>query len=107
MPPEGDWLLFYGSSGGENGWYVYDLAEKTVQRRGLGQLPLPESTPDPALTAALAESESARESAVRYGDSMKSAAIIAMAAAALLLVLLGVLLVLYLRRKRSEESYWE
>ena len=103
LPPEGDWLLFYGNDGGENGWYVYDLTEKTVQRRGLGQLPEPESTPDPGLTAALEESEAARESAVSYGNSMRTAAIVAMVAAGLLLVLLGVLLFLYLRSRQKDE----
>lgn len=103
MPEEGDWLLFYGSAGTENNWYVYDLTEKTVQRWGLAKLPEPEPTADPALTAALAESEAARESAVSYGNSMKTAAIIAMAASALLLILLGVLLFLHLRRREKDE----
>lgn len=104
LPPEGDWFLFYGNGGAENGWYVYDLTEKTVQRWGVGTLPAPEPTADPVLTAALAESEAARESAVRYGNSMKTAAIIAMAASALLLVLLGILLFVHLRRQRTDDE---
>jgi len=103
LPPEGDWLLFYGNDGSKNDWYVYDLAEKTVQRWGVGTLPTPEPTEDPVLTAALAESEAARESAVNYGNSMKTAAIIAMVASALLLVLLAVLLFLYLRSRQKDE----
>jgi len=103
LPPEGDWLLFHGSCGEGSGWYAYDLKEKTVQRWGVGTLPAPEPTADPVLSAALSESEAARESAVRYGNSMKTAAIIAMAASALLLVLLGVLLFLYLRRQQKNE----
>ena len=103
LPPEGDWLLFHGSIGGGSGWYVYDLTEKTVQRWGVGVLPEPEPTADPELTAALAESEAARENAVSYGNSMKTAAVIAMAASALMLVLLVVLLVLYLRKQRKDE----
>ena len=74
-----------------------------MQRWGVGVLPEPEPTADPELTAALAESEAARENAVSYGNSMKTAAVIAMAASALMLVLLVVLLVLYLRKQRKDE----